>query len=452
MPNTTYRFPTGFLWGTATSSHQVEGANTNNNWSAWEKEPGRIVNGDSALVSCDWWNGKRWQEDFDRAAQTGQNAHRLSIEWSRIQPAPDRWDEEALAVYRSMLQGLCQRGLTPCVTLHHFTDPLWFTEMGGWENEESPKYFEAFVRKTVGFLKDDANFWVTINEPNVYNAMGYIMGVFPPGKTDLGAFFNVYRNLIRGHALAYRTIHELQPDAQVGFAFNMSSFKPKRAWLLTDRILAGVMDSAMNLAVPRTIATGTLSFLGKRCQIPEARRTMDFFGLNYYTRYLVALKNPFNLNDFYSSTFPEDADLSYNAFIANEPAGIYEWLHYARSFGLPVYVTENGVESADDHIRSRYLAQHIHQVWRAANNNWGVKGYFQWSLVDNFEWERGWTQRFGLWGLNPETQERIRRKSVDFYAEVCQNNALSYETVEKYAPEALNKIFPPMDYKGFRPA
>jgi hypothetical protein len=148
LPEATYQFPEGFLWGTATAAHQVEGQNTANNWSAWEAEPGRIINGDKAGLACDWWNG-RWEEDLTNAARDGQNAHRFSVEWSRVMPSPDRWDESALDHYREMLKGIHRLGMTPMVTLHHFTDPLWIYEMGGWENDQTPKYFEKFVRKVV---------------------------------------------------------------------------------------------------------------------------------------------------------------------------------------------------------------------------------------------------------------------------------------------------------------
>ncbi len=144
-------FPRGFLWGCATASHQVEGQNINNNWWAWEQQPGRIINGEKSGKACDWWGG-RWREDFDRAAEANQNAHRLSIEWSRIQPAPDRWDESALDYYREMLQGLVERGMTPMVTLHHFSEPVWLTERGSWEAPEVAKLYDRFVEKSVEAL------------------------------------------------------------------------------------------------------------------------------------------------------------------------------------------------------------------------------------------------------------------------------------------------------------
>ena len=136
----TYHFPRGFLWGTATAAHQVEGNNTNNQWWMWEQTG--HTQGTSGLA-CDWWGG-RWKEDFDRAAETGQNAHRMSVEWSRIQPTPDTWDEDALERYRTMLRGLRERGMTAMVTLHHFSDPLWFYEADGWEKEESASLFGDF--------------------------------------------------------------------------------------------------------------------------------------------------------------------------------------------------------------------------------------------------------------------------------------------------------------------
>ena len=177
MPQATYHFPRGFLWGTATASHQVEGNNTNNQWWKWEQEG--HTNGKSGLA-CDWWGGGRWREDFDRAAEGGQNAHRFSVEWSRIQPEPDRWDEDALERYRIMLRGLKERGMTPMVTLHHFSDPLWLYEKCGWEHEDVVPLFEKFVRKTVDALKEYFTLWCTINEPNVYALSGYVTGDFRP--------------------------------------------------------------------------------------------------------------------------------------------------------------------------------------------------------------------------------------------------------------------------------
>ncbi len=198
MPSATFTFPAGFLWGTATAAFQVEGHNAPSNWSAWVDEPGRIIQGMKPGLACDWWGG-RWKEDLDRAAETGQNAHRLSVDWARIQPAPDRWDEDALDYYRQILRGVIERGMTPMVTLHHFVDPLWFAEQGGWAHPDAPRLFVAYVRKTVEALREYVSLWVTINEPNIYYFNGYLTGEFPPGKKgDLNSVFAVLTNMVRG--------------------------------------------------------------------------------------------------------------------------------------------------------------------------------------------------------------------------------------------------------------
>ncbi|HWR65047.1 MAG TPA: glycoside hydrolase family 1 protein [Bellilinea sp.] len=441
MLQATYHFPKGFLWGAATASHQVEGSNTNNNWSAWEEQAGRIRLGHTAGLACDWWGG-RWKEDFDRAAETGQNAHRMSIEWSRVQPRQGVWDESAIDYYRQMLRGLDQRSLTPMVTLHHFTDPLWLTEIGGWENDETPALFEKFVAKMVDALKEFCRTWITINEPNVYTVMGYIFGAFPPGKNDLKSCFPVLKNMIRGHAAAYRAIHSLQPDASVGIALNYQSFQPAHPWLPLDHWLARFVHNNFNAAFPQALASGKFKFAFQSISLPEARNTQDFFGLNYYTRQMAAV-NLFRKKDlFIHLSYPKDAEISDTGHMANVPQGFYEAMKFAKGFGIPIYITENGVEDADDNLRPRYLIQHIHQMWRAVNFNWPIKGYFHWSLVDNFEWERGWTQRFGLWGLDLETQARTRRTSVDVYEAICRENGIDSTMVWKYTQTIFNELFP----------
>ncbi len=441
MPQATYHFPIGFQWGTATAAHQVEGGNINNNWAAWEAEPGRIKNGHKSGAACDWWGG-RWKDDFDRAKETGQNAHRLSVEWSRIQPEADRWDENALNYYREIIRGLVDRGLTPMVTLHHFTDPLWIVEKGGWENAETPALFEKFVAKVGNALKEYVTTWVTINEPNVYTYGGYLNGGFPPGKNDMEAAFNVMTNLLRGHAAAYRTIHAIQKQARVGFAVNYRSFQPRRSWSPFDRWIANFLHQNYNASFIDCLVNGKFRFATKSTSVPEAVKTQDFVGINYYTRDLITFKPLQFARFFHQANFPPNTELSDTGFLANVPEGMFESLKFANRYQLPIIVTENGVEDADDDLRPRYTIEHIHQIWRAVNFNWPVKGYYHWSLVDNFEWERGWTQRFGLWGLDLENQVRIRRSSVDVYAAICHENGISSEMVQQYAPQIFSKLFP----------
>jgi beta-glucosidase len=441
MPEATYHFPKGFMWGTATAAHQMEGQN-NNNWSDWENQPGKIIEGQKAGLACDWWGG-RWREDFENAYQSGQNAHRLSIEWSRIQPEPDRWDDKALNVYVDMVRWLVDHKMTPLVTLHHFTDPLWSVNNGGWENEATPALFEKFVRHVVPALSDYVNLWVTINEPNVYIMSGWASGVFPPGKNDLGLAVKVMINMVKGHALAYKTIHELQPSAQVGVAVNYRSLKAARSWSLLDKIPVKLINQIYNNSFADTLVDGKLNLVFKKFAIPEAAHTQDFIGVNYYSRDLVKF-NLFNPGEMFGSRFyPKEAPLSGTGFIADVPDGMFDSLKWAHRYQLPIIITENGVEDDKDTLRPRYTLEHLHQIWRAANFNWRVKGYFHWSLVDNFEWERGWTQRFGLWGLDVATQKRIRRPSVDLYEEICKENGISSEVVSRFAPEIFDDLFPP---------
>lgn len=444
MPKATYHFPRGFLWGTASAAHQVEGDNLNNQWWAWEQA------GHTAATSgraADWWAG-RWQEDFDRAAASGQNAQRISVEWSRIQPAPNRWDEDALERYREMLRGLHQRGLSPMVTLHHFTDPIWLTEIGSWETQAVIPLFEKFVRKTIQALKDFCSLWCTINEPSAYALNGYVAGGlsgdWPPGKNNLKLAMQVQANMLRAHVAAYHAIHQIQPEARVGAAMHYRSLVPHHKWSPLDKLLTKNASNLINDGFPMALSKGYIRTALGTQRIPEAIGTQDYFGFNYYTRNQVTfdVRKP---NAFFSHGFhPQDADLSDSGFLANEPDGFYEGLkRVVRMFpNLPILVTENGFADAQDRVRPRYIAQHIHQMWRAVNFNWPIQGYFHWTLVDNFEWDHGWTQRFGLWALDPETQIRTKRPSADLYVDICKENGLSSEMVQKYCPEVFEKLFP----------
>ncbi len=438
MLTASFHFPKGFLWGTATAAHQVEGNNTNNNWWKWEQE-GHTVH--KSGLACDWWGG-RWKEDLDRAAESGQNAHRLSVEWSRIQPAPDRWDEAALEHYRAILRGLRDRNMTAMVTLHHFTDPLWLSEIGGWETGTVVPLFEKFVRKTVEALKEYCTLWCTINEPNVYALEGYVDGKFPPGQSNVVRPFRVEANLLRGHAAAYRAIHAVQPEARVGFAHHHRPMKPRYSWFPLDVLERNIQFNAINMAFPSGIRSGVMRTPLGNTRIPEAKGTQDFFGLNYYSQDTVAfdLLRPSEL--FGRRYYPKGSDIAEGGMNANLPEGLFNSIKWALQFNVPILITENGIEDAKDSLRPRYMAGHIHQLWRAVNYNWPVRGYFWWTLVDNFEWERGWTQRFGLWELDVETQARRKRPSADLYAAICKENGLTSEMVQKYCPEAFAGMFP----------
>ena len=226
MTSDRLEFPPGFLWGTATSAHQVEGENTNNDWWAFEQQPGAIWRGHRSGAACGWWRDA--ERDFDLMATLGQNTHRLSVEWSRIEPEEGVFDPAALARYGEMLAGLRRRGIEPMVTLHHFTTPLWMARQGGWLNPLILPRFERFVRHTVAALSDQVQLWCTINEPEVYAAEAYLEGIHAPGHRSPVEMLRVLRHMLLAHAAAYRAIHEVQPDAQAGLVHNQRLFDPAR--------------------------------------------------------------------------------------------------------------------------------------------------------------------------------------------------------------------------------
>jgi beta-glucosidase len=370
------------------------------------------------------------------------------VEWSRIQPTPDTWDEDALERYRNILRGMRDRGLTPLVTLHHFTDPIWLAESGNWETEAVVPLFEKFVRKTVSALKEYCTLWFTLNEPNAYALNGYVggglSGNWPPGKNSLKLAVQVQANQIRGHVAAYRAIHQIQPEARVGLALNYRSLIPHHTWSPLDRLLTKNARRMLNEIFPMVLANGMVRSALGTIRIPEAKGLLDYYGFNYYTKNLITFDLRQRDTMFSNYSHSKDAELSDKGFLANEPDGMFEGLKWiVQTFpNVPILVSENGFPDAEDRIRPRYIAQHIHQMWRAVNFNWPIKGYFHWTLVDNFEWDQGWTLRFGLWALDANTQKRTKRRSAELYAEICKENGLTSEMIQKYCPEVFDKLFP----------
>jgi beta-glucosidase len=316
-------------------------------------------------------------------------------------------------------------------------------ERNAWETGEAVALFERYARKVVSALRDDVSLWCTINEPNVYMYSGWVAGVFPPGKKNLALALRVAQNLLRAHAAAYGAIHAEQPEALVGVPVHFRPIEPARPNAPLDRWAAQTQFHLFSTLFPDAIRTGAMRrVFGPAARIPEAKGTLDFLGLNYYTADVTRfdLTNPAEL--FGRRSFPPQAELDELAWFACYPPGFFSSLHWARQFGLPVYVTENGIGDAADRLRPRYLITHVRQLWRAVNFNWDVRGYFHWSLVDNFEWERGWTHRFGLYAMDPQTLERTPRRSAQLYAEICKTRSLSSDMVARYAPELLEEMFP----------
>jgi beta-glucosidase len=442
MAKATHHFPRDFRWGTATAAYQVEGNNTCSDWWVWENTPGKIKNGDRSGLACDWWGG-RWREDFDRAAEMGQNAHRLSVEWGRIEPRPAVWDEDALDHYRQMLAGLRERGLEPMVTLQHFTLPVWIYEKGGWENDEIVRLFERYARKVASALGDLCRRWITLNEATNSAVNGWLLGNFPPGKKSLPAVLRVLPNMIKAHAAGYHALHAAQSTAEVGLAIYYRGFEPAGRGFGPDQLVADLQNHIFNAAFPDAAHTGVIRLIGRRSErVAGLAGTQDFFGLNYYTRDLVAFDLS-RLGELFGRRYYSQHDeVDETGFNAMAPEAMYKALRWALRYKVPIAITENGWADSTDAQRPRFLLTHLRQLWRAVNHNWPVTGYYHWTLVDNFEWERGWSQRFGLWALDLETQARQARPSAHLYAEICRTGSISSDMAERYAPELLPSMFP----------
>ncbi|MBN1955808.1 MAG: glycoside hydrolase family 1 protein [Anaerolineae bacterium] len=440
MPEATFHFPSDFVWGCATAAHQVEGHNSNNDWWAWEQVEDHVEDGRRSGLACDWW--ARAEEDLARAAELGQTGHRLSVEWSRIEPAEGRFDTAALDRYREILRAARTLGIEPLVTLHHFTLPLWLAEMGGWEHPRAVPLFDRYVAHVVEALGEFCDFWCTINEPNVVVSLGHIAGIFPPGQRGFGAAMKAGRSMMRAHAAAYRRIHALQPPARVGFAHNMRILDPANRRSPLDRWAAGLQDRFFNQTFLTAVDRGWWQLPLGFGPALRLRKTLDWVGLNYYTRDLVAFDRHRPEEMFGRRSHKEEAELLDGGYGEFYPQGMGRCLRRLAPLGLPIYITENGIPDDDDDQRPRYLLTHLYQVWETIQHNYPIMGYYHWSLVDNFEWAKGWTLRFGLIEVDPDSQARTPRRSAYLYRDICRANAITPAMIDEYAPELRAELLP----------
>ena len=434
-----YRFPKGFLWGTATAAHQVEGGNSNNDWWEWEQQPGKIKNGARSGAACEHYT--RYAQDFEMLVQMGHNAHRLSIEWSRVFPERGVVDAVAVAHYRDVLETLHRHGMTPLVTLHHFTNPLWLSRGGGWENEAAIEDFRRFAELCAQEYGDLVQTWTTFNEPNVYAYQSYVLGLWPPGRRDFGVAVKVMRNMIRAHAVAYREL-KAGPhgaSAMVGIAQHMRIFEAWRHWLPLDRVAAALPDAGFNHWILGACTDGrTGPPLGLPQRIPEAAGTLDWIGLNYYSRDMVAF-DPRAARNLFSRTFARPGSPISDFGMEIYPPGIHDLLvSLTEQYGKPVHITENGVADATDALRPQALVSHLAETARAIGDGVDLRGYFHWSSMDNFEWSEGYGLRFGLVEVDFETQQRTPRPSAALYSRLIRENGLPWSDLREHYPPALD--------------
>jgi beta-glucosidase len=390
-------FPEDFLFGSSTAAHQVEGGNVGNNWWAWEHAPGSPAvepSGDG----IDQYH--RYEEDFALLAELGQKAHRVSIEWWRLEPAPGEWSMAALEHYRRMLGSLAEHGLTAFVTLNHFTIPQWLAEQGGWLASDAIERFERYCERVAGHLGDLMPYACTINEPQIVSTLGYLWGEFPPGLNNPALWRRVTRRFIEAHEAAVRALKAGRGEPKAGICLQMPAFEPARD-------------------TPECVAA-----------YEELRREMievyledlqgDYVGVQYYTRQRVDPAAPSGF-----APAPEGAPLTQMGWEIH-PEGLYDAIAEASGSGLPVVITENGIATEDDAQRIDYIRAHLEQVKRALDDGIDVRGYLSWSAFDNFEWNEGYRPLFGMIGIDRDNGfERVVKPSARAYGKLSSSGRLA---------------------------
>lgn len=418
-----FRFPPDFLWGAATSSHQVEGQNTNSDWWAWEQS-GKVAqpSGDAAD------HFRRYEGDFDLARSLHHNAYRFSLEWSRIEPREGEWSAEGIEHYRRKLAALRARGMEPVLTIYHYTLPQWLAEKGGWENPKIEDYFARFATRVAKEYGPLVRWWLTFNEPVVQAFKGWILGQWPPGKVkDFPTALQVVRRMLRAHVKAYHAIHEARPDAMVSVAKHALALTPCNPKRRLDRLSVRARTYLFNHLFLDALHTGALRVPGLFWENLPQKRTLDFIGLNYYTRDFVrntGFSLPGLVGDIctleHHQSVGKRNDLGWEIY----PEGLAHFLRAYSRYQLPILITENGLPVENDEDRWTFIFLHLWQVARAIDEGIPVVGYLHWSLLDNYEWADGFKARFGLIGVDYATQARMVRESARRLGRVIERNEL----------------------------
>jgi len=385
-------FPDNFLWGTATAAHQIEGGNTNNDWWRFEHTPGSGT-AESSGDACDSWN--RWGEDQQIVADLGLGAYRFSIEWSRIEPADGEFSEVALDRYRAQLVAAHTRGLKPVVTFHHFTTPQWLADLGGWEFDEAPERFARFVAKATEHLGDLISMACTINEPNIVAFIGYRIGFFPPGGVaDKARYDKVADAFCRAHRLAVDALRAGPGSFPIGMTLSMADWQVLPGGeAQRDEFRAHMEDRYL-----------------------AATKGDDFIGVQCYTRHIVGPDGVIEPGPEVRTTL-----MGYEFYPECTGATVRR---AAEVTGLPTYLTENGIGTDNDEDRIEYLGRAIASAHEAIADGIDLRGYFCWSLLDNFEWVFGYKPTFGLVSVDRTTFVRTPKPSAAFFGAIARANAL----------------------------
>ncbi|APR79806.1 Beta-glucosidase [Minicystis rosea] len=441
-------YPSSFLWGAAFSAHQTEGregGGEHGDWYAFEHETRNgkptILGGDTADRATDFWN--RYDEDYLEAKAIGLATLRTSIAWEKVNPAPGVYSDEVLQHYRRMIGAMRDRGIRPMIALHHFTHPRWFHARGGWARREAPEIFLAYATRVVAALDDLCDLWITFNEPMILVEMGYLKGIVPPLVRSLPDAFDTAYHLAEAHRLVAAMIHARQgisPDARgadgslrgVGLAHAVADYEPFDPDDPKDRAATSILAELSSWAFLRGLVGDRMAF-DIPDEIPGAARferafpprdrargpVLDWLGINYYMRWRVK----------YDARSAIRVDLRVPKGPRGDngwgiaPEGLERVLRAAalRHPSLPLAVTENGLADEEDSRRPAFLRDHLASLDRVMRGSEAgppldVRGYYHWSLTDNFEWLEGYSKRFGLVAIRYEEDlRRVPRPSARVY-------------------------------------
>lgn len=415
---TKLRFPEKFFWGVATSSHQVEGDNCNN-WTEWEKRNARRLAYEAkdkygktsiwgkikynATKPENYISGKAcchytmYKKDFDLMQSLGINSYRFSIEWSRVQPEKGMFNEEVLKHYENIIDALLRRGITPFVTLWHTALPIWVEKERGWESPKTIDYFCRYAEKIAERMNGKVKFWITINEPMVYTAASYIKGVWPPQKKSALSSIKVVRNLIAAHKKTFAILKKINPSSKIGAANHLLYFNK-----LDDTITASLIESILG------------RWLWNDYFISKTKDYVDFIGVNYYDCFNIK----YGFIDHEISRFMQ-------LMWSPNPNGIKNVLMSLKKYNKPVYITENGFMQLDekpkDTARARYIQKIIISISESIKEGVDIRGYFYWSLLDNFEWEKGFWPTLGLVSVDCKSMKRKKKFSAVEYSKIIKS-------------------------------
>ncbi len=403
-----FNFDDDFLWGVSTSAHQIEGNNTSSDWWEFEAE-GKVKNGDRSGMACNSY--ELYRQDIELAKALNVNAFRFSVEWSKVEPKEGEFDQEVLHHYADEVIYMQKKRIEPIVTLHHFTNPLWFSKIGGWGSKKSIAFFLRYVQSVVDTI-GNVRYFITINEPNVYALFGYLQGYWPPEIKDRKKMKKVLANMALAHSRAYDLIHSKIPNAEVSIAINTAVFLPKTLNPL-DLVMTRIVNYQYNFAFLDSVFHGKAHSPVGKVTLPSGTK-LDFIGLNYYTRFLVGS----GFTPKISSGGLPKTEMGYEFY----PQGIRNIIESMwKRYKIPIIVTENGVADGEDKIRTKYIMETLESLSVSVSEGVKLKGYFHWSLMDNFEWREGFKPRFGLYHTDFKTFKRTLRKSGEFYSKICSN-------------------------------